>query len=79
MTSVGIYEAKTHFSELVARVAEGESIEITRHGKVVAQLVPSAEQRRRTLAELQEDMRRFRKGRHVSVEEILEWRDEGRR
>jgi len=40
MTSVGIFEAKTHLSELVDRVSRGEVIEITRHGKPVARLTP---------------------------------------
>lgn len=38
--SVGAYEAKTHFSELLERVEAGELITITRHGSPVARLVP---------------------------------------
>lgn len=79
MTSVGVYEAKSHFSALLARVQAGESIEITRHGKAVARIVPPDQRHPRTLAELQDSARELRKGRHVTVEEILEWRDEGRR
>jgi prevent-host-death family protein len=79
MTSVGIYEAKTHFSELVARVEAGEIIEITRHGKAVARLEPPRRRRRRTLDQVLAEMDEFRKGRHATVEEILEWRDQGRR
>ncbi len=37
---VGAYDAKTHFSELLERVANGEEITITRHGAPVARLVP---------------------------------------
>ncbi len=37
---VGAYEAKTHFSELLERVTQGEEITITRHGAPVARLVP---------------------------------------
>jgi prevent-host-death family protein len=40
MRTVGILEAKTHFSALIDRVAAGERVTITRHGKPVAQLVP---------------------------------------
>ena len=36
---VGAYDAKTHFSELLERVAAGEQITITRHGAPVARLV----------------------------------------
>lgn len=37
---VGAYQAKTHFSELLAKVESGEEITITRHGTPVARLVP---------------------------------------
>lgn len=42
-TAIGAYDAKTHFSELLERVAGGESITITRHGLPVAQMVPIRE------------------------------------
>lgn len=38
--SVGAFEAKTHFSELIERAMHGEEILITRRGKLVAKLVP---------------------------------------
>lgn len=40
ITTVGAYEAKTHFSELLEKVEAGEEITITRHGSPVAKLVP---------------------------------------
>lgn len=40
MKTMGAYEAKTHFSELLAEVAEGETVEITKHGTPIARLVP---------------------------------------
>jgi prevent-host-death family protein len=48
--TVGAYEAKTHLSKLLEKVAAGEEITITKHGAPVAKLVPvkrevSAEQR----------------------------------
>ena len=43
MAGVGIRELKTYTSEVVRRVREeGESIDITYHGEVVARLVPVA-------------------------------------
>ncbi|MDM6994884.1 type II toxin-antitoxin system Phd/YefM family antitoxin, partial [Klebsiella michiganensis] len=41
MRMVGAFEAKTKFSELLDLVEAGEEIQITRHGKPVAALVPS--------------------------------------
>ena len=40
MKTVSIVEAKSRFSSLVADVEAGEEIAVTRHGKVVARLVP---------------------------------------
>ena len=42
MSTVALYEAKNRLSELIDRVLAGEVIEITRRGKVVAQLAPPA-------------------------------------
>ena len=39
-TSIGAFEAKTKFSELLERVRQGEEITITRHEKPIARLVP---------------------------------------
>jgi prevent-host-death family protein len=38
--TIGLFEAKTHLSELVARAEQGEEVIITRHNKPVAKLVP---------------------------------------
>ncbi len=40
MHTVGSYEARTHLSELLERVARGARVVITRRGKPVAMLVP---------------------------------------
>lgn len=45
MTTVNIATAKAHLSELVAKAEQGETIEIERHGKPVARLVPAEEPR----------------------------------
>lgn len=37
---IGIFEAKTHLSELVVKVQRGERFTITRHGRPVAELGP---------------------------------------
>ncbi len=40
MERIGLFEAKTHLSQLVERVRRGESFVITKHGLAVARLVP---------------------------------------
>ena len=47
MDRIGAYEAKTHLPRLLDRVARGESLTITRHGKPVARLVPVTGDRER--------------------------------
>jgi prevent-host-death family protein len=46
---VNVQEAKTHLSALLARVAAGERIVLSRHGKPIAQLVPLDPSPRRQL------------------------------
>ena len=40
MDGINIAQAKAHFSELVERAEAGETVDITRRGKLVARLVP---------------------------------------
>lgn len=87
METIGLFEAKTHLSELVARAEQGEEVIITRHNKPVAKLVPigqvSAElvaRRRQAMADLEVIGRRVveRTG-GITRDEILEWVREGRK
>lgn len=41
MRNVTAVEAENHFSALLAEVDEGEEIDITRYGKVIARLIPA--------------------------------------
>jgi prevent-host-death family protein len=41
--TVNVYEAKTHLSQLIARVEKGEEIILARHGRPIARLVPFTE------------------------------------
>jgi prevent-host-death family protein len=51
MREVNIHEAKTHLSQLLVRVAQGEEIVIARAGKPVARLVPIEPKARRILGQ----------------------------
>lgn len=88
MITVGAFEAKTKFSELLDRVERGEEVVITRHGKVVAHMHAApgdAEAARKAkAAEVMAEFLRVRemlraKGVSFSVDDILSARDEGRR
>jgi len=78
--TVGAYEAKTHFSELLVRAAAGEEITITKHGHPVAKLVPiqpgkSVESRRAAIEKWKERW----KGLSLGGLKIRDLIDEGRR
>jgi antitoxin (DNA-binding transcriptional repressor) of toxin-antitoxin stability system len=81
-TEIGAFEAKTHFSDLLRRVEQGEHFIITRHGRPVAEISkPFA------AADSEVEMRRSRalaawnrlQAEHKSHHEVFsEWKDEGR-
>jgi prevent-host-death family protein len=82
--TVGAFEAKTHLSALLDRVERGEEVTITRRGLPVAKLVPvkkvaeGVHPLSEKLQALRQKMRE-RGFKPLTVEEILEFRDEGRR
>ena len=82
MTSVGTFEAKTHLTQLLGRVAKGEKILITNRGQPVAMLVPPEPENRRDVAGLVAEMLRIRDehgptlGKNLTVRQMIE---EGRR
>jgi prevent-host-death family protein len=57
--TVGAFEAKTKFSELLERVGQGEEITITKHEKPVARPVPFEKPSRVDLAKLFKDLDEF--------------------
>jgi prevent-host-death family protein len=60
MSSVGAFEAKTRFSELLEQVSKGAEIVITRHEKPVAKLVPFETPRSETFSDVFKRMESFR-------------------
>lgn len=57
--AISVRELKSHLSEYLRRVAEGEEVVVTSHGKEVARLVPPRSRRRTGSAEA-ELIARFR-------------------
>ena len=79
MRTVGSFEAKTHLSELLARVERGEEIVITRRGTAIARLLPMEEVSDRAAAlKSLKAIRKKLRGR-VAAGDILDARDSGRR
>lgn len=82
--TVGLFEAKTHLSELVSEVEAGGSILLTRRGRPVARIVPIRDDTRQRRARAVREMAILRaelnaSGTRLTVDEILAARDEGRR
>jgi len=79
MITIGAFQAKTHFSMLLDRVAGGEEVVITKHGKPVARMVAAAARDRADVDDAVEQLRRFRKGTTLGGLSWKQLRDEGRR
>jgi len=79
MITIGAFQAKTHFSMLLDRVAGGEEVVITKHGKPVARMVAAAARDRADVDEAVEQLRHFRKGTTLGGLSWKQLRDEGRR
>jgi len=78
MTIVGAYEAKTHFSQLLERVARGERIIITRHHVPVATLQPVAPHPKHTPEQVIAQLRAFRSRYRLQGLDVQEMKAEGR-
>lgn len=85
MRTIALAEAKDHFSEIVAAAEAGEEILVTRHGKPAVRIVAATNEiigRRnregiRMLAEHRE--RLAKRGATATTEEMIAWKNEGRR
>ncbi len=79
MQTVGAFNAKTHFSELLQQVEKGEHVIITKHGHPVAKLIPVSGIDRPGVQHSIQRLKEF--GKH-NILGGLDWkslRDEGRK
>ena len=81
MKTIGAFEAKTRFSELLRDVEAGESFEIRRRGKAVARLegIPANPGREQAVREMLVRVRPLRRAVNASPAEIVSWIKEGRK
>ena len=79
MVAVGAFAAKAQFSGLLERVARGEEVVITKHGRPVAKLVPAQTHDRERVAEAIRRLKELRVGTTLGGISWRELRDEGRR
>ena len=59
--SIGAFEAKTHFSQLLDKAESGEDFIITKRGKPVAKIIPFEKKKEMTREEAFEKLIEFRK------------------
>jgi prevent-host-death family protein len=78
MITVGAFEAKTHLSALLDKVASGEDIVITRHGQPVARLVKADIAERNDVDATIARLKALRVGTRLQAD-WKELRDEGRK
>jgi len=86
MRHVPLSAFKDNASEYIAAAEQGDEIIITRHGRPAAKLVTAvdSEERRRRAQAATEWFRAHRarmraEGRTATIDEIIEWKNEGRR
>jgi prevent-host-death family protein len=82
MTTIGFYEARTHFSQLLDEVARGKKVLITRHGKPAALLTPPPAEDKKDVREVIRQMKEYSRrqartlGPGLTIRDLIE---EGRR
>ena len=79
MHTVGSFDAKTHLSALLERVAQGQEITITKHGTPVALLIPVGNRRRKDPRKVAERIRALRRGVRLKGLTVRQLVEEGRR
>ena len=80
MLEYGAFEAKTHFSELLDKVQQGEFITITRHGKPVALLCGADKIKQLESNQAFERLKALRAAHPIRATraELEQWKQEGR-
>ena len=59
--TIGAFEAKTHFSQIIEKAEHGADFVITRRGKPVAKIIPFEQEPEMTFKEAVERIKEFRK------------------
>jgi prevent-host-death family protein len=79
MITVGAFEAKTHLSSLLERVAQGEDVVITKRGRPIARLVAATAAGHQDIDAIIARIKALRAGQTLGRLSWKDLRDEGRR
>lgn len=79
MNQIGLHEAKTHLSEIIAKVHEGNEYTITRRGVPMARLIPAEKPSRDAVKQALEEAKQLRETLSLGGLKIKDLIEEGRR
>ena len=79
MREIGAFDAKTHLSALLDKVARGEEVLITKWGQPVARLVPAVKDGQERIETAIQELRALRSGLKLGGLSWKDLRDAGRR
>lgn len=81
MIAIQSNEVKTHFAEVLRKVESGQEVGITRHGKLIAKLLPCGVEITESSNKISaiQKLKAFRKHKLPAGETLADWREEGRR
>jgi prevent-host-death family protein len=74
---VGVYEAKTNFTELIREVQSGETVTVTKHGHPIAKIAPINEVQ--PVEEAISQLKTLRESMRLDGLSVQALREEGRR
>jgi prevent-host-death family protein len=80
MREIQASDAKARLPQLLDDVERGETLIITRHGRVIARIVPEVNRRQEEVDKALASIRELRnRAAKITLEEILSAREEGRK
>lgn len=78
METIGIYEARTRWSEIIDKVGKGEEVTVTRHGVPIARIIPVDGEKKLAVREAIEAMKKFGRGKSLRGLSLKKMVREGR-
>lgn len=80
MTKSGVLETRSHLSQIINKVMHGDEHIILRKNVAVAKIVPVQETLLRQAQEVKKRTRNIRRFvKHVSIDEMNRWKEEGKK
>jgi len=79
MEQIGLHEAKTHLSEILTKVNEGNEYLITRRGIPIARLIPAEKPSREAAKQALDRARKLRETLYLNGLKIKDLIEEGRK